>query len=98
MKTIQRKIGINRGKARIWLEGSSLKDSGWVNGERFNIEFRDGEIVCFRDMYGKRKVAGTPTRPIIDTNTDKILESLGIEIGELVSVSIDDSSITISKP
>ena len=98
MKTIQRKIGSNKGKARIWLEGAALQDSGWTNGERFNIEFREGSIAYVRDLYGKRKVAGTPTRPIIDTNTDKILASLRLAVGELVRVSIDDSSITLSKP
>jgi hypothetical protein len=74
------RIGSNRGKARIWIEGQSLASKGWKVGDSFVSYFRAGALVYEKVMAGvsgSRKVAGTADRPIIDTNTDKILASLG---------------------
>ena len=74
------RIGSNRGKARIWIEGSALASNGWNKGDQFLAYFRAGHIVYERVITGTRgarKVAGTPSRPIIDTNTVKIRNSLG---------------------
>jgi hypothetical protein len=71
------KIGMNRGSARIWIEGAALAAEGWHQGTPYDCEFGDGRITYTRREGGGRKVAGTDKRPIIDTNTDKIRSSLG---------------------
>ena len=73
---VTRKIGTNKNKARIWLEGMVLASQKWGKGTRFNAEFKNGEVVYTKDENGARKVAGTEERPIIDTNTDKLTDSL----------------------
>lgn len=73
---IKRKIGQNRGKSRIWLEGKILAEAGWKKGDRFTCQFEDGAIVYRKTEDGGRKVAGDESRPIIDTNTNKITESI----------------------
>lgn len=34
---IKRKIGKNRDKARIWIEGSALADAGWIKGKPYSV-------------------------------------------------------------
>lgn len=71
------KIGTNRGKARIWIEGQALASQGWKKGDEFDCEWHEHRIVYIKRKGGARKVAGTETRPIIDTNTNAIRGSLG---------------------
>ena len=61
-----RKIGMNRGKRRIWLEGKELTDNGIRHGMRYNVMIGDCALRIVIDPDGKRKIAGTPARPIID--------------------------------
>lgn len=75
-KEITRKIGNNRGKTRLWIEGDALQKAGWTRGTRYRVEFNRGEVVYIADPEGPRKVAGTEERPIIDTNTDKLKDAL----------------------
>ena len=79
------KIGRNRGTPRIWIEGKPLSDSGWTHGTRFDCTFREGSITYTRNPSGARAVAGTKDRPIIDTNSARISQSLG----QCQSVSLD---------
>jgi hypothetical protein len=95
MNTVTRKIGTNRDKPRLWLEGSSLSSQGWKRGDRFNITFAPGSITITRDPAGLRKVAGKGDTPIIDTNTDKITQSLGVPAGAVASIQITPEIITI---
>lgn len=88
-----RKIGTNRGQARIWIEGKALVAAGWTRGTRFNIAFEDNCIVLTRDENGSRKVAGKDQTPIIDTNTDKIRQSLGDV--EKADIDITETKIII---
>jgi len=76
-EVFETKVGNNRGKARIWIEGKRLSSHGWDQGERFDPHFEDGQIRYTRNPEGKRKVAKAGRSPVIDTNTDKITESLG---------------------
>tara|TARA_R110000851_G_scaffold39729_7_gene100727 strand:+ start:3491 stop:4579 length:1089 start_codon:yes stop_codon:yes gene_type:complete len=74
------KIGTNKGVARLWLEGKALEAHGWVTGTNFVAEFKSGYVVYERVIDGTpraRKVAGKEGRPVIDTNSGKILEHLG---------------------
>ena len=96
MKEYTRNIGQNRGKTRIWLEGKLLLEHGWNRGDTFNAHFdeQDGAIHYVKISNGTRKVAGTPERPIIDTNTPKVGQTLGQTSGA-VKVSVNELSIHI---
>ena len=100
MKTIQqttfttsRKLGMNKGKLRLWIEGSDLLINSWFHGDKFNIEYHQNKVTYTKDVNGKRKVAGKIGRPIIDTNTDK-LQILG---NGTVFISITANQIVITK-
>jgi hypothetical protein len=96
MKKTQ-KIGRNRGKARIWLEGASLKTMGWKAGDRFDCTFAPGSITYTRSPQGERAVAGDAKRPIIDTNTIRITESLPDATHADITVTPDRITITPGK-
>ena len=69
MPVITRNIGTNRGKPRLWLEGSFLETVGLPHGTPWTLVARDG---CLTIQIGAlegqrtRKVAGKPGRPVID--------------------------------
>ena len=90
-----RKLGSNRGKTRLWLEGNILSAKGWECGNRFDVILIDGVLKYAKTPDGKRKVAGKPGRPIIDTNTDKISSTLNTEPGTKVGVTVLTTSITV---
>jgi hypothetical protein len=50
-----------------------------------------------KNTNGKRKVAGKVGRPIIDTNTNKISDTLNALPGEVVNVIATREAITIQK-
>jgi len=58
------------------------------------MEYRNGEMIYVKNPEGKRKVAGTPERPIIDTNSDDIREAVG---DERVTVKLTGGLISIVK-
>jgi len=95
--TAQRKLGANRGKTRLWLEGNILSDSNWNRGDSFDVLWLDGVLRYIKNPNGSRKVAGTDARPIIDTNTDKLATTLHATTGEKVSITVTPNSITIQK-
>lgn len=74
---ITRKIGRNRGKKRLWLEGKVLSENGFPHGTRYLVSIGPKSIcimVTTNPLLDRaRTVAGTPERPIIDINSDKIL-------------------------
>jgi len=64
--TITRKIGRNRGKPRLWIEGAALVEAGLDHGNRWNLVTTSTGFLIVRHPEGKRKIAGKPGRPIID--------------------------------
>ena len=82
-KTATRKIGQNRGKPRLWIEGKLLADAGLDHGERWNLVPISEGFLLQRDPNGSRKIAGKPGRPVIDI----VGSSLG-EIGKVAEVSL----------
>ena len=92
-----RKLGSNRGKTRLWLEGSILSSQGWATGDKFDVVMIDGVLKYVKNPNGKRKVAGKPGRPIIDTNTNAISDTLNANAGEVVNVISTREAITIQK-
>lgn len=75
MSKVTRKIGLNRGKRRIWIEGNILIDHGINHGDRWNVINSPNSLVILVDPNGKRKVAGTKNRPIIDMSGATITDS-----------------------
>lgn len=87
MKTTIRKIGSNRGKPRLWIEGKALVDAGLPHGSQWVlVPHLTGFDIAKVDQTGEskidgrrvRKIAGTPQRPIIDIagNTLAPLDSI----------------------
>lgn len=93
----KRKLGSNRGKTRLWLEGNILSNHGWTTGDKFDVILIDGVLKYVKNSNGKRKVAGKIGRPIIDTNTDKISQTLNASPGEVVNVIATSEAITVQK-
>ena len=93
----KRKLGSNRGKTRLWLEGNILSNHGWSTGDKFDVVMIDGVLKYVKNTNGKRKVAGKVGRPIIDTNTDKLSTTLNAKAGEVVNVIATREAITIQK-
>jgi DNA (cytosine-5)-methyltransferase 1 len=81
MYTFSRNLGLNKGKRRLFLEGAVLSENGINHGHRWNIISNgDNHIIVNIDPNGKRKIAGSPARPIIDmagkTITDAFADSI----------------------
>jgi len=70
-----RKIGLNRGKRRLWLEGKVLMEAGFAHGENWTLTQGRGSITIEADPDGKRRVSGKADRPVIDI--------LGASLGDL---------------
>lgn len=66
MTTATRKIGLNRGKPRLWLEGKLLTEAGFEHGENWTLTQRRGGITIEADADGKRRISGKADRPVID--------------------------------
>ena len=64
--TVQRKIGMNKGKPRLWIEGKALMLAGLDHGTRWDLVPGEGVLHITAHPEGKRKVAGSPDRPVID--------------------------------
>lgn len=84
MKTYTRKIGLNRGKPRLWLEGAILLDNGFTQGDRWEaVRYINGGQITLdlvKGALGLRRIAGTPARPIIDINSGSLLEGFSGEV------------------
>lgn len=92
-----RKLGSNRGKTRLWLEGAILSGQGWHTGDKFDVVMIDGVLKYAKNTNGKRKVAGKVGRPIIDTNTNAISDTLNASPGDVVNVIATREAITVQK-
>ena len=75
--TVTRKIGSNKGKPRLWIEGKVLDQAGLPHGSRWTLLpiTTGGLRIASAPASGKRKVAGNPGRPVIDI-TSKTLDCL----------------------
>ena len=83
MKT--RKVGKNKGIARIWLEAGELNQNGILHGMRFDSVSTAGKISVTINPAGKRKIAGKPGREIIDM-TGATVAQAGFAIGDLFTI------------
>lgn len=84
METITRKIGRNRGKPRLWIEGKALERAGLPHGTPWTLRITDFGLTIAAYSEGERKIAGKPGRPIVDI----IGAALGPIVGAAASVEI----------
>lgn len=74
-----KKLGLNRGTPRLWLEGNAPSRAGFAPGVRFNVEVNPGrKAVVLRiaedgDRVVSRKVKADRERPVIDINSAEAL-------------------------
>lgn len=73
IETAHHRIGLNRGKRRIWLEGKRVAASGFTPGTTFWQSTTPGQgTICLTlsqplgDDWKARKVSGKGDKPIID--------------------------------
>ena len=72
MTKINRNIGTNRGRGRVWIENrpnskeKPLTENGWLKGVRYKRTVKGKGFELLRDKDGPLKVAGGPGRPVID--------------------------------
>lgn len=67
------KVGQTKKGARVWLEGNILKEHGFKHGTVYHAEYIGNEAIVIQpDIDGKKKVAGSIDRPIIDLLNKKI--------------------------
>ena len=96
--TITRQCGANRNHPRLWLEGDTLSRHGWTRGTQFQATFLGDCFLYEKTTPGKRAVAGTPDRPILDTNSKKLGTKCGFATGNALTVVITDACIVAFNP
>lgn len=93
-KEYKTRIGSNRGKPRVWLQGALLKEAGFKNGMKFTAMITVGELCIVLDKDGKRHVSGKPGIPIIDIATAQLLD-VG-PIGTPLAIRIEQGALTLT--
>ena len=94
-----RKIGQNRGKPRLWLEGAILTASGFAHGMKWEVittpatKGHQFHLMALQD--GGRKIAGTAGRPIIDINSTATLA--GFSVGDVVTITAQRHLLIVTK-
>lgn len=72
-----KKIGANKGKPRVWLEGLQAAIAGFQPGQRYDVEVRGKTLVLQVNPDGSRvvsaKTAGERVNPVIDLNSQALL-------------------------
>lgn len=73
------KIGQNRGRPRLWLEGRKAKAAGFLPGKRFNIRKDDERTMLVLELSEcgsrivSRKLKGDQEIPVIDINSMEVM-------------------------
>ena len=86
MATVTRtaRVGSNRGKPRLWLEGQWLADLGFSRGTKFTVTWEPD--ITLRVVPGRfetphtRIVSGKGDRPIIDIAGEKLQRWAAFEL------------------
>ncbi|MCY0853063.1 hypothetical protein [Cupriavidus sp. D39] len=72
-----KKIGANKGRPRVWLEGLQAAIAGFGPGQRYDIEVRGRTLVLQANPDGTRvvsaKTIGERINPVIDLNSQALL-------------------------
>lgn len=94
---INSKLGENRGKPRIWIEGAKLAREGYTPGDRYNLEIQSGRLILQAAEDGQYTVSKRTRNgrllPIIDISKTELAELFdGVEtlrVGNLARQDCD---------
>ena len=94
---VSRKIGRNKTRPRIWLEGKILAAAGFRPGNHYDIVTEEGvlKMVLRKKINGKRKVSGKGETAIVDILGKAIEEAFGVPVPAKVTVTAKKLEITI---
>ena len=100
-KVITRNIGSNRGRPRVWLEQNLLLENGFDHGLQWSISYElvalaTGTVTAMilsLDAEGKRRIAGTPKRPIIDIVGGAIELAFDCEVVKVLEVQVVERGV-----
>lgn len=92
------KIGLNRGRRRIWLDGKPLTACGFLGGVTYSLTVAKGKMVLTlvdRPQAQQRRVTGRPTgKPLVDISGATVDAAFGPEVGR-IAVKFEPGVITI---
>ena len=85
---VARKIGRNKERPRIWLEGKVLAAAGFKPKDHYDIEVKEDvlKMTLKKAADGKRKVSGKGSVAIVDILGKAIEEAFGVPVPEKVVV------------
>lgn len=93
------KIGTNRNRPRLWIEGVKLSAANFRRGDRYNINLTDGILTIQKTPTGKRKVSGRVRSgvdiSIIDLEMTGLLQGFAPESRVRVIFSPDIITVTL---
>jgi len=92
-------VGMNRGKARLWIEGNWLAQAGFKRGDSYTVRAMPANnmLLIYADPEGSRKVAGTVDRPIMDLTASEQMAAIGGYKARVSLVSPNAGSIIVSQ-
>lgn len=95
---INTKLGENRGRKRVYIEGEKLAREGYTAGTKFNLELKDSKILLRANDEGRYTVSkrtrnGVIT-PILDLTSKEIAEAF--EGVTMLRVAVSRGKIVIS--
>lgn len=97
---VNTKVGLNRGKKRIFLEGQKLSREGYAPGMLFNLTVKDDQLQIVLSETGKYKISRRKNRttgdelPVIDITAQEMAELFAED--EQVRVLIQQGRIVVS--
>ncbi len=80
MITFTRRIGRNRSRARLWIEGKHLTAAGLSHGTLWTLNQTEDGLTIQADPQGRRRIAGRADRPVIDI--------VGTSLGKLADAKV----------
>jgi len=94
---VNTKLGENRGKKRIWLEGAKIAREGYLVGQRFDVKVSHEKVTMTLNEVGQYKVSKRTRKeeemPIIDVNNTEITNVFADTV--LLRVVINRGTIVI---
>lgn len=90
------KIGENKRKARLWIEGDFLNKAGFSHGTKWHLKTSSTKmLICKGEHtdYRTRKISGTIERPIIDISGKNVPFAIGIDVE--IQLQIDNNLLIV---
>ncbi|WP_458098564.1 hypothetical protein [Roseomonas sp. WA12] len=101
IETARVRVGNNKGRPRVWLDGARLLRAGFIGGTTYFYRAEAGRLVCqlerMEDPTGARKVTGRPDgKPIMDLTGSDVRTLLGDTGATHVDVTFEPGRITLT--